>query len=109
MDIFRNKPNGGEFLLTASSDLHERPQSRLGQQQQHPFDRPLSRRGSRDDKHEEGEEETFNDTREDTPVPLGDDQQTIIVNPLAAVTPKINCWMLSKIRIKRSFSENYFY
>nr|CAD2136455.1 unnamed protein product [Meloidogyne enterolobii] len=88
MDIFRNKPNGGEFLLTASSDLHERPQSRLGQQQQHPFDRPLSRRGSRDDKHEEGEEETFNDTREDTPVPLGDDQQTIIVNPLAAVTPK---------------------
>ncbi|CAK5073771.1 unnamed protein product [Meloidogyne enterolobii] len=103
MDIFRNKPNGGEFLLTASSDLHERPQSRLGQQQQHPFDRPLSRRGSRDDKHEEGEEETFNDTREDTPVPLGDDQQTIIVNPLAAVTPKNQLLDALKNKVRRYF------
>uniref|UniRef100_A0A915MB79 Uncharacterized protein n=1 Tax=Meloidogyne javanica TaxID=6303 RepID=A0A915MB79_MELJA len=81
------------------------PQSRLGQQQQHPFDRPLSRRGSRDDKHEEGEEETFNDTREDTPVPLGDDQQTIIVNPLAAVTPKNQLLDALKNKVQKYFKK----
>uniref|UniRef100_A0A914GYA4 Uncharacterized protein n=1 Tax=Globodera rostochiensis TaxID=31243 RepID=A0A914GYA4_GLORO len=43
----------------------------------HPFERPLSRRGSVNEaEQEEGEEGTYNEgTREDTPDPLGDEQQ----------------------------------
>lgn len=55
--------------------------------------RPLSRRGSWDDKREEGIEETFS-SREDTPQPLGDEKLVvprIMEIPLISIDGEENC------------------
>lgn len=73
----------GTFLAANEYSPFERPTSRVGNRKDIDFARPLSRRGSRSSTPEQGVEET--DTREDTPLPLGDDQVQEAINTVLPV------------------------